>query len=57
MTTTSGETSYLTIALMNVIPACVFFLFLLSMVDLEAVRLGLKGMPADDIPSVRKVLL
>jgi TRAP transporter 4TM/12TM fusion protein len=54
---TLTETSYLTIALMNVIPACVFFLFLLSMVDLEAVRLGLKGLPAEDIPSVTKVLL
>ncbi len=54
---TLTETSYLTIALMNVIPACVFFLFLLSMVDLEAVRLGLKGLPAEEIPSVRKVLL
>jgi len=53
---TLTETSYLTIALMNVIPACVFFLFLLSMVDLEAVRLGLKGLPAEDTPSVRKVL-
>ncbi len=54
---TLTETSYLTIALMNVIPACVFFIFLLSMVDLEAVRLGLKGMPAEEIPSVKKVLL
>jgi TRAP transporter 4TM/12TM fusion protein len=54
---TLTESSYLTIALMNVIPACVFFLFLLTMVDLEAVRLGLKGLPAEDIPSVRKVLL
>src|SRR3546814_12523605 len=41
---------------MNVIPACLFFFFLLSMVDLEAVRLGLKGMPTEDIPSVRRVL-
>ncbi|MPZ10742.1 MAG: TRAP transporter fused permease subunit [Kiloniellaceae bacterium] len=53
---TLTETSYLTIALVNVIPACVFFLFLLSMVDLEAVRLGLKGLPAEDIPTVRRVL-
>jgi len=53
---TLTETSYLTIALMNVIPACVFFIFLLSMVDLEAVRLGLRGLPAEDIPSVRKVM-
>src|SRR3546814_5655009 len=41
---------------MNVIPACLFFFFLLSMVALEAVRLGLKGMPTEDIPSVRRVL-
>src|SRR3546814_19180514 len=26
------------------------------MVDLEAVRLGLKGLPAEEIPSVRRVL-
>ncbi|WP_099867848.1 TRAP transporter permease [Pararhizobium haloflavum] len=53
---TLTETSYLTIALMNVIPATVFFIFLLSMVDLEAVRLGLKGLPSEEIPSVRSVL-
>ncbi len=53
---TLTETSYLSIALINVIPALVFFLFLLTMVDLEAVRLGLKGLPAPEIPSVRKVL-
>ena len=53
---TLTETSYLTIALMNVIPAVVFFVFLLSMVDLEAVRLNLKGLPAEEIPSLGRVL-
>lgn len=53
---TLTETSYLHIALINVIPALIFFLFLLFMVDLEAVGLGLKGLPEDEIPSVRKVL-
>ena len=53
---TLTETSYLTIALMNVIPAAVFFVFLLSMVDLEAVRLGLRGLPKEEIPAVRTVL-
>lgn len=53
---TLTETSYLTIALINIIPAAVFFIFLLTMVDLEAVRLGLKGLPPAEIPSVRKVL-
>ncbi|MBP0482794.1 TRAP transporter permease [Sagittula salina] len=53
---TLTETSYLYIALINVIPACLFFLFLLSMVDLEAVGLGLKGLPDKEIPSLRRVL-
>ncbi|WP_212524089.1 TRAP transporter permease [Actibacterium sp. MT2.3-13A] len=53
---TLTETSYLTIALINVIPALIFFLFLLTMVDLEAVGLGLKGLPEKEIPSLRKVL-
>ena len=53
---TLTETSYLYIALINVIPALVFFVFLLTMVDLEAVRLGLKGLPAAEVPSTRKVL-
>ncbi len=47
---TLTETSYLYIALINVIPATVFFIFLLTMVDLEAVRLGLKGLPASRDP-------
>ncbi|GGD42094.1 TRAP transporter permease [Sinisalibacter lacisalsi] len=53
---TLTETSYLYIALINIIPAFLFFLFLLTMVDLEAVGLGLKGLPEKEIPSVRKVL-
>lgn len=53
---TLTETSYLDIALMNVVPAAVFFLFLLSMVDLEAVRLGLRGLAPEETPRVRDVL-
>lgn len=53
---TLTETSYLTIALMNVIPALIYYVYLLAMVDLEAVRLDLKGLPREEIPSVRKVL-
>lgn len=54
---TLTETSYLTIAVMNVIPAALFFFFLLCMVDLEAVRLGLKGLPREEVPSARDVLM
>ncbi|MPY70563.1 MAG: TRAP transporter fused permease subunit [Alphaproteobacteria bacterium] len=53
---TLTQTDYLTIALMNVIPATLFFIFLLYMVDLQAVRTGLRGMPADEIPRARDVL-
>ena len=53
---TLTQTDYLTIAMMNVIPAVLFFSFVLLMVDLEAVRTGIKGLPADEIPRVRDVL-
>lgn len=53
---TLTETSYLTIALMNVVPALVFFLFVLVMVDLEAVRLGLTGLSREETPRVSDVL-
>ncbi len=53
---TLTETEYLKIALMNVIPALLFFFFLLYMVDLQALKSGLKGLEDEDIPSVRSVL-
>ncbi len=53
---TLTQTSYLSIALMNVIPAILFFVFVLLMVDLEALRTGLKGLPKEEIPKVRDVL-
>lgn len=53
---TLTQTGYLDIAVMNVIPAVLFFFFVLLMVDLEAVRTGIKGMPADEVPRVREVL-
>lgn len=53
---TLTQTEYLSIAAMNVIPAVLFFVFVLLMVDLEAARTGLKGLPAEEIPRVRDVL-
>lgn len=53
---TLTQTSYLSIALMNVIPATIFFVFLLAMVDLQAIRAGLEGLPPDETPPVRAVL-
>ncbi len=53
---TLTQTGYLQIAVMNVIPAVLFFFFVLLMVDLEAVRTGIKGMPVDEVPNLRDVL-
>lgn len=53
---TLTQTEYLHIAGMNMIPAVLFFIFVLLMVDLQAVRTGLKGLPADEIPELRDVL-
>ena len=53
---TLTERDYLGIALMNVIPAVLFFTFILLMVDLEAMRTGLKGLPQEEIPRVGDVL-
>ncbi len=53
---TLTQTDYLSIALMNVIPALLFFAFIIMMVDLEAVRSGLRGLPTEEIPRVRDVL-
>ena len=53
---TLTQTSYLSIALMNVIPAILFFVFVLLMVDLEALRTGIKGLPKEEIPKVGDVL-
>ncbi len=53
---TLTQTEYLGIALMNVLPAVLFFTFLLYMVDLEAVRSGLKGLEPQEIPALWDVL-
>jgi TRAP transporter 4TM/12TM fusion protein len=54
---TLTETEYLKVALMNVIPAFLFFVFLLYMVDLEAMKSGLKGLDEEEIPRVSTVLM
>jgi TRAP transporter 4TM/12TM fusion protein len=53
---TLTETEYLKIALMNVIPALLYFFFLLFMVDLQALKAGLKGLAEQEIPRVSTVL-
>lgn len=48
--------SYSTVALAAMIPAALYFLSLFIQVDREAARLGLKGLPPSEIPSLGKTL-
>lgn len=49
-------TPYLEVALAGLVPAFLFFISMISMVYLEAKRMGLKGLPKKEIPSLIKVL-
>ncbi|MCB1509302.1 MAG: TRAP transporter permease [Hyphomicrobiaceae bacterium] len=50
------EVPYTTIVLAAIVPAAMHYLGVLSIVHFEAKRLGLKGMPADEIPQLLRVL-
>ncbi|MEZ5856264.1 MAG: TRAP transporter permease [Hyphomicrobiaceae bacterium] len=50
------EVPYTTIVVAAIVPAAMHYLGVLSIVHLEAKRLGLKGMPADEIPGIGQVL-
>jgi len=53
---TLTEAKYLNIAIMNIIAALLFFIFLLIMIDLDSNKLNLKGLPKDELPNPRQVL-
>lgn len=48
--------SYWRVILAAAIPAALFYIVLFNQIDLEAVRLQLKGMSKDEIPSLKKTL-
>ena len=48
--------SYAEVALAAAIPACLYYIALFTQIDLEAARLGLVGMPNDEIPKLRDVM-
>lgn len=48
--------SYGEVALAAAIPACLYYVALFTQIDLEAAKLGLKGMPANEIPKFRDVI-
>lgn len=47
---------YIRVCLAAMIPAILYFFALFYMVHLEAVKLGLMGVPRDQLPSLRKVM-
>ena len=47
---------YSRVMLAAVIPALLYYLAVFCMVDLEAVKMGLKGLSKEETPSVRKIL-
>lgn len=44
------------VALAAAVPACLYYLALFTQVDLEAAKYGLGGLPAEQLPKLRKVM-
>lgn len=49
--------SYWSVCAAAFLPAIAYYITLLAQVDLEAAKIGLKGLPREDIPSLKKTLL
>jgi TRAP transporter 4TM/12TM fusion protein len=49
--------SYWSVCVAAFLPAIAYYATLLSQVDLEAAKIGLKGLPRESLPSLRKTLL
>lgn len=47
---------YLKVCAAALIPSVLYFFSILMMVDFEAAKLGLKGLPREDLPDIRKIL-
>jgi TRAP transporter 4TM/12TM fusion protein len=51
------EVPYTTIVLAAIVPAAMHYIGVISIVHFEAKRLGLKGMPEEDVPRLKTVLM
>jgi TRAP transporter 4TM/12TM fusion protein len=49
--------SYLTVAVAATLPAILYYTGVLTSVHIEAVRTGLKGLPKEQIPSLKRILM
>ncbi|MDB4444005.1 TRAP transporter permease [bacterium] len=47
---------YSTVIVSAAIPACLYYIAILFMVDFEAAKIGLKGIPREELPSVRQTV-
>ncbi|WP_293177923.1 TRAP transporter fused permease subunit [Oceanithermus sp.] len=51
------QTPYLTVVKLSIVPAILYFLTVYLFVDLIAAKRGMRGMPASELPSTKKVML
>ena len=51
------QTPYLTVVKLSIVPAILYFLTVYLFVDLIAAKRGMRGLPASELPPVRKVLI
>ncbi|MCM3690945.1 TRAP transporter permease [Neobacillus niacini] len=49
--------SYLNIVVASIIPALLYFFTVMIMIDFQAAKLGLKGLPKHQLPNIKKVLI
>lgn len=50
-------TSYLNIVYASIVPALLYFFTVMIMIDLQAAKLGLKGLPKNELPNIKNVLI
>ncbi|MBM7608866.1 TRAP transporter 4TM/12TM fusion protein [Lysinibacillus composti] len=50
-------TSYINIVYASIVPALLYFFTVIIMIDLQAAKLGLKGLPKSELPNLKNVLL
>jgi TRAP transporter 4TM/12TM fusion protein len=50
-------TSYINIVYASIIPALLYFFTVMVMIDFQAAKLGLKGLPKNELPNLKNVLM
>lgn len=50
-------TSYINIVYASIVPALLYFFTVMIMIDLQAAKLGLKGLPKNELPNLKNVLM